>query len=167
MLIRTTFSFFQVYFSFGVSSAILGKNSLGLPRGGVGDVGGGGGGATSPSSALLGNYSNNSQTNANNYNRPSHTSASNNHSTTNPLQSNSLPFNENLQIPDKPHIDLEAGKVIPDYLCAAVPPELVGQPLVDPDPHYADKGVSIVKRPFRLILYQRKCYFSFNTYFYF
>lgn len=122
------------------SSAILGKQSLGLPNKNTAKENGS---SASPSSALLGNYSNNSQT----ANRPSHTTPSNNHSI-NPIQSTSLPFNENLQIPDKPHIDLEAGKVIPDYLCAAVPPELVGQPLVDPDPHYADKGVSTEKSSF-------------------
>lgn len=47
-------------------------------------------------------------------------------------------------IPEKPHIDLEAGRIIPEYLCSDFPEQLVGVPLVDPDPHYADKGTYVV-----------------------
>lgn len=55
-----------------------------------------------------------------------------------------LPNLDKIHIPLTPNIDLEAGKIIPEYLCAEVPPDLIGVPLVDPDPHYADKGTYVV-----------------------
>lgn len=60
------------------------------------------------------------------------------------IQQMELPNLDKIHIPEAPNIDLEAGKIIPEYLCAEVPAELIGIPLVDPDPHYSDKGTYVV-----------------------
>lgn len=60
----------------------------------------------------------------------------------------------------KPHIDLEQGKTLPEYLHGDIPDEYLCRPLIDIDPYYASKNVS---RPVSVRDYDRHFVYRYSV----